>query len=124
LQEKQENIAIVVDEYGGTSGLITVEDIIEEIVGEIENEYRSSEPQIIKINERNYRVKGNIPLNELNELLGLNLSSQKYETLAGFIMELLGKIPSSGQYIKYENLRFFIDEVSSNRILWITIKLS
>ena len=121
-RKSNEEISIVVDEYGGTAGIVTLEDILEELVGEIESEFRREKSKIAIVDSLTYHVSGNVSLNELNEVLGSDLEMEGISSLAGFLFNLFQKIPSSGQSIEYGNLRFFIDEVSKNKIKKVTIK--
>ena len=91
------NIAIVLDEYGETAGLITLEDLLEEIVGEIHDEYDENEEEFVRqINDREYIIEGSMNLDDLNDSLGLNLSSEDYDSLGGFIIEHLDRLPEQG----------------------------
>jgi gliding motility-associated protein GldE len=123
-QEKKMHIAIVVDEYGGTAGLITLEDIIEEIIGEIRDEYDKEESPVSKIDENNYMVFGRISLDELNELLNTNISveNEDFETLAGLVLNQAGHIPKEGYNFNLENFKFTVKEVSKKRINKILIE--
>lgn len=126
LQKERQHIAILIDEYGGFSGIVTVEDIIEEIVGEIDDEYDEAEVYIEKIEENTYLVDGNVDLDDLNEELGTNLLSENSETLGGFIIDILGEIPKDGyinQTISFENLLFTILSVKERRIEKIRLKI-
>ncbi|MDY2959685.1 MAG: hemolysin family protein [Hornefia sp.] len=126
LQKERQHIAILIDEYGGFSGIVTVEDIIEEIVGEIDDEYDEEEVYIEKIEENVYLVDGNVDLDDLNEELGTTLFSETSETLGGFIIDILGEIPKEGyvnQTIEFENLLFTILYVKERRIEKIKLKI-
>ncbi|MHB9011807.1 MAG: hemolysin family protein [Ignavibacteriaceae bacterium] len=123
-QEKKMHIAIVVDEYGGTAGLITMEDILEEIVGEIRDEYDKEESSFTKVNESQYNVLGKIPVNELNELLDEDFSSEDedYETLGGLVLNQAGHIPKDGYSFILKNHKFTVKEVSNKRIKKVHIE--
>jgi len=123
-QEKKMHIAIVVDEYGGTAGLITLEDIIEEIVGEIRDEYDKEENPVVKIDENKYVVSGRISLDELNELLNTNISAENesFETLVGLVLNQAGHIPKEGYNFNLENFKFTVKEVTSKRINKVLIE--
>ena len=120
-RERDEEIALVVDEYGGTAGLVTLEDILEELVGEIEDEYKKDFGKIEVIDENTISVPGNISLRELGELFKVHFD-ENFSTLSGLLLSLFQKIPSSGQSLEYKNFKFFIDEVSRNRIKRVTVK--
>jgi putative hemolysin len=117
-QEKNMHVGIVVDEYGGTAGLISLEDILEEIVGEIHDEYDEEENEIIKLSENSYMVLGKVSVDELNELLGYNFSSESddYDTVGGFIFNQAGIIPKQGFHFTFSNYKFTVKEVSNNRV--------
>ena len=112
------NIAIVLDEYGETAGLITLEDILEEIVGEIHDEYDENEEDFIQeISDREYIVGGSINLDDLNDRLDLNLSSEEYDSLGGFIIEYLDRLPEKGDSITTEEgIRMVVETLDKNRI--------
>ncbi len=123
-QEKKMHIAIVVDEYGGTAGLITLEDILEEIIGEIRDEYDKEENQITKIGENKYLVLGKLPVDDLNELLNVDLSfhAGNFETIGGLILSYAGHIPKEGYSFQMENHKFTVKEVSNKRIKKVVIE--
>ena len=117
LTKKRKSIAVVVDEYGGTSGIITIEDIIEELVGEIEDEHDSPKFLEKKINDSHYKFSARLEIDYLNEKFKLNLPiNEQYETLGGFIISLNEKIPDKGDEIFHDNLKFKIIDVSSSKI--------
>jgi CBS domain containing-hemolysin-like protein len=103
-QKQKIHIAIVIDEFGGTAGLVTIEDVIEEIVGEIQDEYDEESPLIEKINEREFVVKASTPINDANDHLPVALpESDDYETVGGLVISLLGRIPEMYELINLEN---------------------
>lgn len=112
------NIAIVLDEYGETAGLITLEDILEEIVGEIHDEYDENEEEYVKeVGEREYLVEGSLNLDDLNDRLDLDLSSEEYDSLGGFIIERLDRLPETGDEITTdEGIRMVVEKLDKNRI--------
>lgn len=118
MREASFNIAIVLDEYGDTAGLITLEDILEEIVGEIHDEYDENEEDFIKeIGEREYMIEGSTNLDDLNERLDLQLESEDYDSLGGFIIEHLDRLPEEGDSITTEDgLRLVVESLDKNRI--------
>lgn len=109
-------VAVVLDEYGGTSGMITTEDIVEEIVGEIEDEYDDEEEEIEVIKDNEFVVDGSTRLEDFNEMVGTELESEEVDTIAGYILLLLGNFPESGQEIEAEGLRIVVEEMDKNRI--------
>ena len=126
LQKTKQHIAILIDEYGGFCGIVTMEDIIEEVMGDIDDEYDEEEEEIREIGRNLYIVEGSMDIDDLNEELGLNLESEDSETIGGFLIELLGEIPDEeniGKEIFFENCVFTIKTVKDRRIEQITIKI-
>jgi putative hemolysin len=128
MQEGKKKISILVDEYGGFSGIVTMEDLIEEIVGEIDDEYDlKDEPDIRKIAENTYLIRGSVPVEVVNERLLLNfeVETEDYDTIAGMIINMLGHIPSEEvqQSIKVENCEFTIEKITNNRIVQVMLKI-
>lgn len=119
LQSTKNHMAILIDEYGGFSGIVTIEDLIEEIVGNIFDEYDEvSSEDIRKIDTETYSVNGLASIDEVNETLHLKLPSDNYDTIGGFVVDLLGSIPKENEQhvVKYENLTFTIEKVDEKRI--------
>lgn len=119
MQIQKTQIAILIDEYGGFSGIVTVEDIIEEIVGDIDDEYDEEEDIIKKLDDMNYLVDGSVSLDDLDEETGISLESENSETIGGFIIDLLGEIPQEGRKsrdVRFENYNFKILSVKERRI--------
>ncbi len=117
LRKTQNNIAIVLDEYGATAGLITLEDMLEEIVGEIRDEYDEEEEDLLrKVGPKEYLVEAAMKLDDLNDQLGLSLTSEDYDSLGGFVIGLLDHLPDEGEEVTFENLRFVVERVERNRI--------
>jgi CBS domain containing-hemolysin-like protein len=121
-QEKKIHLAIVVDEYGGTAGMVTMEDVLEEIVGEIEDEDDTAEKLVEPIEEGVWRVAGKMDLDDLNEELNLQLPTENSDTLGGFIFEIAGKVPSPGEVVESHGLRFVIDRVHRQRVVRVRIE--
>jgi CBS domain containing-hemolysin-like protein len=121
-QLEKKHIAIVVDEYGGTSGIVTLEDILEEIVGEIHDEYDQEGPLIREAGERRYAAAGRISLHDLNDVLGLDLPMDEVDTLAGFLYELSGSVPNEGETLRYEGLTFTVTRLEGQRISEVMIQ--
>lgn len=119
------NIAIVLDEYGATAGLITLEDLLEEIVGEIRDEYDGDEEDLIqKISDLEYRISGSLKIDDLNERLNLNLDSKDYDSIGGYIIELLDHLPEEGEEtITEDNILLHVETMDKNRIDTIYMKL-
>lgn len=118
LQSTKNHMAVLIDEYGGFSGIVTIEDLIEEVMGNIFDEYDESEPDIKKLDNNSYIVNGMLPIDELNEYLDLDLQSENTDTIGGFIINIMGSIPKANdsRTIKYENLTFKIEKVNEKRI--------
>lgn len=111
------NIVIVLDEYGATAGLITLEDMLEEIVGEIRDEYdEDEEDEVQEVVPGEYIVEGSMKLDDLNDMLDLNLESEDYDSIGGLIIGQLEHLPEQGEEVHYENLRLIVDQVEKNRI--------
>ncbi len=126
LQTTKQHIAILIDEYGGFSGIVTMEDIIEEVMGDIDDEYDEVEPEIQKIADDTYIVDGSMDLDDIDEELGIDLESENSETIGGFIIDILGEIPDendTGREIEYKNFRFKIDSIKDRRIEQITVTI-
>jgi CBS domain containing-hemolysin-like protein len=110
------HFAIVVDEYGGMAGILTLEDLIEEIVGEIEDEFDIPEEQIEQIDEDTYRIDGMFPIDEFNDRFSANLPDDDYHTIAGFVFGQLGRAAQPGDEVVWNGIRFDVIEVDANRI--------
>ena len=121
-QAEKIHMAIVVDEYGGTAGLVTLEDIIEEIVGEIQDEHDYEQPLFQKINENEFIVDGVMDLEEMNEELKLDLPTEEgVETLAGFLFGLFGSVPKEKQTISHKGYKFIIEKIIKRRIKTVRV---
>lgn len=120
LQQDNRHMAILIDEYGGFSGIVTMEDLIEEIVGDIDDEYDHDEPEIIRIDDTRFRAKGTLSIKELNFNTGTNIDeeTEDYDTLGGLIIFLLGHIPEDGErpYIEFENMKIRVEEIEGKRV--------
>jgi putative hemolysin len=123
-QEKNMHIAIVVDEYGGTAGLVTLEDVIEEIIGEIRDEYDIEETPVIRLSENSWMILGKLPIDELNELLGLDIKSEEddFETVGGFILNYAGDIPKEGYSFQHDQYKFTVKEILKKRIQTVIVE--
>ena len=122
-QEKKMHLAIVVDEYGGTAGLITLEDIIEEILGEIRDEYDKEENPITKVGDNNYIILGKLAIDELNELLNTIFSeNNNYETVGGMILYHAGQIPKEGYSFQVQGYNFVVKEIQNKRIKKVQVE--
>ena len=110
------HLAIVVDEYGGTAGLITIEDILEEIVGDIRDEYDSEEPEVESEEGKRFWVTGRVPLDELSDLLGSPMERDDVSTVGGLIFELVGHVPRAGQELQLDGYRVVVERVIRRRV--------
>jgi putative hemolysin len=121
LQKNKQQMAIVLDEYGGTSGLITMEDIIEELVGNIFDEYDDVEKDFEKIDDNTFMISGGVSIHELRKILNTDIPDGDYDTLSGYLIELLGRIPSDDEkpVIETKNVTYKIDDYEDKRILWV-----
>jgi putative hemolysin len=116
LQRKRVHIAIVVDEYGGTAGLVTIEDILEEIVGEIQDEYDREEPTFQVISEEEVVFKGQVVLDEVNQIMDIELPTEEADTLGGLIYSRLGRVPSPGDELLLDGVKLAVLSVAGRRI--------
>jgi magnesium and cobalt exporter, CNNM family len=116
MQRTGMHLAAVVDEFGGATGIVTIEDLLEEIVGEISDEFDQEVSPFMKLGEGHYLIDTRVEIGHLNEVLHLDLPRGDYETLAGFIIAQLGDIPRPGEHLQYENLRFTIRRAEARAI--------
>jgi CBS domain containing-hemolysin-like protein len=114
-------MAMVVDEYGGTAGLVTLEDLLEEIVGEIVDEYDIEEPGMERLTGGGIRVPGRTSIDELNEALGVELPDTEWDTVGGLVFNLFGHVPEAGERVKFQGLEFRTERVEGRRILSVAI---
>jgi CBS domain containing-hemolysin-like protein len=120
-QSKHVHIAIVVDEYGGTSGIVSLEDIIEEIVGDIQDEFDNEKEDIIKLGERAWLCDARVNMEDLSKSLGIALPAEEFDTLGGFVFDLFGKIPTKNEKTSYNNLDFIVHDIDGRKINSIKI---
>ncbi|MFA5785949.1 MAG: hemolysin family protein [Actinomycetota bacterium] len=116
MQKFKRHMVIVVDEYGAVAGLATIEDLLEEIVGEIVDEYDREEPNVEPIDETTFRVNARLPIDELNELLEADLPDTEWDTVGGLMLGLMGRVPSEGDRVSFQGLSFTAEEVKGRRI--------
>jgi CBS domain containing-hemolysin-like protein len=115
-QEKRVHLAIVIDEYGGVSGLVTIEDLLEEIVGEIQDEFDVGEPEIEAVDQNHYIMDARVSIDELNELLSVSVEGDGFDTLGGFVYERLGKIASPGDRVEYDGIVIEVVTTTGRRL--------
>ncbi len=123
LKEKKTHICIVTDDYGGTAGIITIEDIIEEIVGEILDEHDNEKPLLTVIDDQSILVDARLEIEKLEEHLNIQLPKGDFESVGGFIIDLLGRIPDVNEKISFENLEFIIKKADQRRVDNILVKI-
>ena len=121
MQRDKQQLAIVLDEYGGTAGIITMEDIIEELVGNIFDEYDDVEKDYEKIDENTFMIDGSVSIYELRKILNVDIPEGDYDTLSGYLIELLGRIPKDDEkpVIETEKVTYKIEEYEEKRIIWV-----
>jgi putative hemolysin len=124
MQQTGENLAVVVDEYGGAAGILTVEDVVEEVVGEIDDEYDAREDPVTIINARRMVVAGSAPIAELNERFGLRLpEEEEYATIGGLVVERLGHIPKPGEQLKAGDVTLTVTRSDARAVRELTLEL-
>ena len=121
MQQRRVHIAVVLDEYGSTAGVVTIEDLLEELVGEIIDEYDREEAQMEPVDDHTYRVNGRLPIDDVNELLDVELPHDEWDTVAGLMYSLLGAVPTQGETVNYDNLSFTAEKVQGRRISKVLI---
>jgi CBS domain containing-hemolysin-like protein len=121
MQRHKFHIALVTDEYGSVSGLVTLEDVLEELVGDIADEYDPDEPEIVAVSEGVYRVDGAMPIHDLNVKLGVELPDNEWDTVGGLVLGLLGAIPREGQEVRCGNLVFRAERVVRRRVVSVLV---
>jgi magnesium and cobalt exporter, CNNM family len=121
MQKEKFHIALVTDEYGSVVGLITLEDLLEELVGEITDEYDTEEPELEQVADGVFRVDGKLSIDEVNELLDVELPDEEWDTVGGLMLGLLGSIPDEGEEVSFQNLRFTAERVDGRRISKVLI---
>ena len=121
LQKNKKQMAIVLDEYGGTAGLVTMEDILEELVGNIFDEYDEIEQEFEKIDDNTFRISGSVSISDLKKILNTDIPEGEYDTLSGYLIEKLGRIPDDKEkpVVETENVTYKIEEYEDKRIIWV-----
>ena len=122
-QAKKLHLAIVVDEYGGTAGLVTLEDLLEELVGEIRDEYDEDERLIQRVAPRTFRVSGRLPIDELNAATGLAIPNESFDTVGGWVLDLFGRVPHKGEKKESDGVRVAVEKVERTRVLEVLVTL-
>jgi CBS domain containing-hemolysin-like protein len=122
LQNRHQQMAVVVDEYGGTAGLVTVEDLLEEIVGEIIDEADSLPPQSAQLPDGTWRFEGRAHVEDLDEIFDVDLNDVPFETIGGMILSAFGYVPKEGESIDSHGLRLKVEKVDERRILSVIVE--
>jgi CBS domain containing-hemolysin-like protein len=121
MQREKFHVALVTDEYGSVTGIVSLEDLLEELVGEITDEYDVEEPEIVEIDDGAYRVSGKTSIDDLNDVLGLELPDEEWDTVAGLVLDIFGKIPLEGEECAFQGLRFRAEAVVGRRVNTVVI---
>ena len=121
MKKSKNHMSIVLDEYGGTVGMITIEDLIEEIVGEIEDEYDDEDEMIKVVKEDEYIVDGSARLDDISDLIGVSMESEELDSVGGLVIGALGRIPEEKEEVVIDNIRFVVEEIDKNRIKKVRI---
>ncbi|MDY4077682.1 MAG: transporter associated domain-containing protein, partial [Clostridium sp.] len=121
MKKNRIHMAVVLDEYGGTVGIVTLEDLVEEIVGEIEDEYDEHDDKIKVVKEDEYIVDGSAKLDEISDLIGVNMESEELDSIGGLIIEELGRMPEENEEVTIGKIKFKVEEVEKNRIKKVRI---
>ncbi len=126
LQRLKQHIAILIDEYGGFSGIVTMEDIIEQVMGDIDDEYDDEEKIVEKLSDTKFKINGIADIDDVNEMLNINLKSDNSETIGGLIIDILGEIPTDneiGKIISVDNYEFKIQKIDDKRIISVILRI-
>ena len=121
MKKTRNHISVVLDEYGGTVGIVTIEDLIEEVFGDIEDEYDDYEKEIEVIKEDEYVVDGSARLDDISELIGVNMESEEFDSVGGLVIGELGRFPEQNEEVQLNNIRFVVEEIDKNRIKKVRI---
>ncbi|GAM08133.1 hypothetical protein OR1_00404 [Geobacter sp. OR-1] len=121
-RKKRIHLAIVVDEYGGTSGLLTIEDLLEEIVGDIQDEYDTEEERLVEDEDGSVLADARLPIEELEEHFGIRIEREKFDTVGGLAFHLTGRIPESGEVVSVDNLRITVLEADERRVIKVRVE--
>lgn len=121
MRTKSLSMAVILDEYGGTSGIVTLEDLLEEIVGEISDEYDDEIEEIKVIRDNEYIVEGSTKISDVNDMIGTNFESEDFDSIGGYVVGVIGRFPEKGETIEEKDVKFIIEETGRNRIEKIRI---
>jgi putative hemolysin len=123
LREQRQHLAVVADEYGGTIGIVTMEDLLEELVGEIEDEYDLPDDRYERVDERTVRITGSMPIDDFNEIFGTRLPTGEPHTMAGLVFDALGRKPEAGDRVTVAGVELLVEEVDGARITALVVRL-
>jgi CBS domain containing-hemolysin-like protein len=115
LQARRQHIAVVIDEYGGTAGIVTIEDVLEEIVGEITDEYDEEEIEVEYVDDTTYRVSSRFPVDDLDEVVGIEVHDEEVDSVGGLMAKHLGRVPIPGSVVECHGLRFEAERLTGRR---------
>ena len=116
MKKSRNHIAVVLDEYGGTVGIVTIEDLIEEIVGDIEDEYDDYNESVEVVKDNEYIFDGSVKLHDISELIGVNIDSEEFDSIGGLMIDQLGRMPEEKEEVTFQNLKLIAEEVEKNRV--------
>jgi putative hemolysin len=122
-QAKRLHMAIVVDEYGGTAGLVSLEDLLEEVVGEIADEYDEPERLLQRVDAQTYRVSGKLPIDELNAAAGLSISHEEFDTVGGWVLDLFGRVPRKAERAETADVTVTVEKIERTRVVEVLVTL-
>ena len=121
MQKEKFHLALVTDEHGSVSGLVSLEDLLEELVGDISDEYDKEEPELVPLGDGVFRVSGKASIDDVNEVLAVELPDEEWDTVAGLVLDLFGRIPKGGEQVEFQGLRFRAEEIIGRRVATVVI---
>jgi CBS domain containing-hemolysin-like protein len=124
MRVERSHMVVVADEYGGTAGIVTIEDVLEEVVGEIRDEHDTAEEDFVPLGENEWRVSGRFRLEELYERLGREAPEGEADTVAGLLAEITGRIPAAGERIEHEGLTYLVEESDGQYLAKVRVSTS
>ena len=123
LRRERSHLAILVDEYGGTEGMVTLEDLLEEVLGEIDDEFDRARPDMVRVSPGQYLVRGTVPLSELEELTGMRSEVREVHTVGGLVMHLLGQVPEPGQKVRCSGFELKVEEMRLRQVTRVRVRM-